>query len=203
MGKPQDRPGGPRRHQAGKVYKSLIMAPGQSVSIDQLQSPTPGLIAQLKGIQTNQRYTGATIFVDHFSWLSYVHFHRSLSSDDTVKAKRAFERHCDGHGVKVLHYHADNGRFADLLLLRDIADQKQKDHLLWCKCPFSKRCGREAHLGPTGATLCAHPSACMRLHDGPRLFLIICGCMLCGQPMIYWSTHPGAQQGSGCWSGYF
>lgn len=43
-----------------------------------------------------------------------------------MKAKRAFERHCDGHGVKVLHDHADNGRFADLLFLRDIADQKKR-----------------------------------------------------------------------------
>lgn len=100
-----------------KVYKSLIMAPGQCVSVDQLQSPTPGLIAQLKGIPTTQRYTAATIFVDHFSRLSYVHLQCSLSSDVTVKAKRAFERHCDGHGVKVLHYQADNGRFADLLFL--------------------------------------------------------------------------------------
>ena len=44
-----------------------------------------------------------------------------------MKAKAPFDRNCEGHaGVKFLHDHADNaGRFADLLFLQDIADQKQ------------------------------------------------------------------------------
>jgi hypothetical protein len=56
-----------------------------------MQSPTPGLIGQLKGFPTTQRYMAATIFVDHFSRLSFVHLQQSLTSGDTVKAKRAFE----------------------------------------------------------------------------------------------------------------
>ena len=46
--------------------------PGQIVSVDQLESPTPGFIAQLKGILTKQRYRYTTIFVDQYSCLSYV-----------------------------------------------------------------------------------------------------------------------------------
>ena len=109
-----------------KVGGGTATFPGQCVSVDQMQSPTPGLIGQLKGVPTTQRYMAATIFVDHFSRLSFVHLQRSLTSDDTVKAKRAFERYCESHGVKVMHYHADNGRFADTLFLQDIAEQRQR-----------------------------------------------------------------------------
>ena len=109
-----------------KVGGRTATCPGQCVSVDQMMSPTPGLISQLKGIPTMQRYTAATVFVNHFSRLLFVHLQRSLTSDDTVRAKRAFERFCESHGVKVLHYHADNGRFADALFLQDVADQRQE-----------------------------------------------------------------------------
>jgi hypothetical protein len=35
------------------------------------------------------------------------------SSDETIKAKRAFEQFAADHGVKIAHYHCDNGRFMD------------------------------------------------------------------------------------------
>ena len=41
--------------------------PGQIVSVDQLESPTPGFIAQLKDTLTKQRYKYATVFVDQYS----------------------------------------------------------------------------------------------------------------------------------------
>ena len=110
----------------GKVGGDLPAFPGKCVSVDQMQSPAPGLIAQLKGVPTTQRYTVATIFVDHFSRLSYVHLERFLTSDNTVRAKRSFEHYRASHGVRVLHYHANNGRFADTLFLRDIDEQRQE-----------------------------------------------------------------------------
>ena len=113
-----------------QIGSQIATKPGQCVSVDQLESPTPGLIAQLKDIPTIQRYNAATVFVDHFSRLSYVHLQQSLSSEDTVCVKRAFERYCKSHGVRVLQYHADNGRFADTLFLRDITEQKQQ--LTYC-----------------------------------------------------------------------
>ena len=69
-----------------------VMAPGDCVSIDQLESPTPGLIAQLKGIPTKQRYKVATVFVDHFSRLSYVHLQKTTNAEETLEAKKAFEQ---------------------------------------------------------------------------------------------------------------
>ena len=41
--------------------------PGQIVSVDQLESPTPGFIAQLKGTLTKQCYKYATVFIDQYS----------------------------------------------------------------------------------------------------------------------------------------
>jgi hypothetical protein len=85
--------------------------PGQVVSVDQMKSPTPGLVAQMTGSLTKARYETATIFVDHATDLSYVHLQKSASAVDTVEAKEAFERYARQHGVAISHYHCDNGVF--------------------------------------------------------------------------------------------
>ena len=87
--------------------------PGQCVSVDHMESTQVGFIAQLKGILTRRRYRAATVFVDHFSGYKYIHLMGTLSSEETVAAKVAFERHASELGVSILHYHADNGRFQD------------------------------------------------------------------------------------------
>jgi len=46
--------------------------PGECVSVDSFESSTAGLTAKLKGIIINQRYKIATVFIDHYSDLSYV-----------------------------------------------------------------------------------------------------------------------------------
>jgi hypothetical protein len=53
----------------GKVKTMVVRGPGDSVSVDQLESSTPGLVTQLKGILNKRRYTCATVFVDHYSRL--------------------------------------------------------------------------------------------------------------------------------------
>ena len=98
---------------------------GQIVSVDQMDSSNLGFIAQLKGKLTRRRYKHATIFVDHYSDLSYVHLQETLSSNETVQAKHAFEAFARKHHVQVLHYHADNGRFADNLFMQDVSKQQQ------------------------------------------------------------------------------
>ena len=87
--------------------------PGECVSVDQLESSTIGFIAQLKGILTKRRYKCATVFVDHYSDLTYIHHHSRLTSEETVEAKLAFEAYARNFGVKIQNYHCDNGRFAD------------------------------------------------------------------------------------------
>jgi GAG-pre-integrase domain len=60
---------------------------GGLVSVDQLQSSTPGIIAQMKGIPTRWRYHIATIYVDHKSDYTYVHLQQSTTSEDTLQSK--------------------------------------------------------------------------------------------------------------------
>ncbi len=87
--------------------------PGKIVSVDQLISTQVGFIAQLKGRLTKQRYTASTVFTDHYSCLQYVHLITQITSQETVEAKQAFEIFAEQHGVQILHYHCNNGRFAD------------------------------------------------------------------------------------------
>ena len=109
--------------QRSKIFQAT--APGQCVSVDQMQSTTPGFIAQLKGRITKRRYQYATVFVDHFSGYSFVYLTESITSEATVKAKRAFEAHAHTLGVRIQHYHCDNGRFADNLFLQATRDEGQ------------------------------------------------------------------------------
>ena len=61
--------------------------PGQCVSVDQLVSPTPGLIAQMTGFITKQQYRYATVYVDQYSGLSFVYLQRTASAAETLEAK--------------------------------------------------------------------------------------------------------------------
>ncbi len=36
-----------------------------------------------------------------------------LTSEETIEAKQAFEHFAEQHGVHILHYHSNNGQFAD------------------------------------------------------------------------------------------
>ena len=65
--------------------------PGEVVSVEQLVSPTPGLIAQMTGFITRKRYKYATVFVDQFSGLGFVYLQREASVEETLEAKKAFE----------------------------------------------------------------------------------------------------------------
>ncbi len=71
-----------------------------------------GFIA-LKGSLTKKPYSAATVFVDHYSKLKYIHLMTKLTSQETMDAKHAFENFAKQHGIRILHYHCNNGHFAD------------------------------------------------------------------------------------------
>jgi GAG-pre-integrase domain len=77
---------------ANPPTRKAISRPGEVVSVDQLESPIEGFLAQEKGKLTKRRYRAATIFVDNYSSLSYVHLQQSVLGDETLLAKRAFEQ---------------------------------------------------------------------------------------------------------------
>ena len=92
----------------------VATAPGQIVSVDQMISTQVGFIAQFKGSLTKKRYTAAMVFfTDHYSRLQYIHLMTCLTSQETFDSKRAFEHFAEQHVIRILHYHCNNGRFAD------------------------------------------------------------------------------------------
>jgi hypothetical protein len=99
----------------GKEKKSshLFVAtkPGKTVSVDQMASTEVRFFAQLKGTLTKKRYRCATIFVDHYSRLQFIHLQTDDSAVETIATKRAFEAFAAEHGVRIQHYHCDNGQF--------------------------------------------------------------------------------------------
>ena len=103
----------------------MAMQPGQVVLANQFNSIMPGFVAQLNGQLMTQRYHYATIFVDQFSKLSFVFLQKWLMSAETVLAKQAFECFARDLGVKILHYHANNGRFADNGFIKACKDNNQ------------------------------------------------------------------------------
>ena len=126
----------PWRSKGKAVKLRTVTKPGQCVSVDQLESPVAGFVGQNKGFFFRKRYKVATVFVDHFSRLSYVHLQESTTGAETLLAKRAFEAYAGSFGIKVLNYHADNGRFAERLFLDHAAENGQTVSL----------CGVNAHF---------------------------------------------------------
>ena len=115
----------PSRVKGGTRHLHKASKPGEYVSVDQIESRTPGFLAVLRGFVTTKRYTCATIFVDHYSRFTYYYPQTSTNAEETVKAKKAFEAYSNSVGVKILHYHCDNGRFADKVFLAAVKDEKQ------------------------------------------------------------------------------
>lgn len=115
-------------------------APGAVVGVDQLISATPGLVGQMRGTLTKHRYTVSTVFVDHFSGLSYVHLQLSTSTLHTLEAKRAFERFAKAHGVTIRHYHADNHIFDSKLFVQEV--QQAGQTILYCAVNAHHQNGR-------------------------------------------------------------
>ena len=122
-----------KRHWRVKGQKNTIKAAtyiGECASVDQLDATTPGFVAQLKGWLTRKRTRYATVFVDYHSDFDYIHPQMTLSSEETVKAKNAFETIASSHGIKIKHYHADNARFQDNAWKMDC--ERKAQGLIFC-----------------------------------------------------------------------
>jgi hypothetical protein len=50
----------------------------------------------------------------------------NLTSSENIDAKQAFERYATEHGVRIAHYHCNNGRFADTAFVRSCKESHQK-----------------------------------------------------------------------------
>ncbi len=126
-----------------KVF--IATKPAECVSVNQMTSTKVGFYVQMKEKLTKKRYRCATDFVDHYSRLRFVHLQINDSSIETVAAKQAFKTFAAEHGIKIQHYHCNNGHFSDNAFKQACHEQRQK--LTFCgvnahfqngiaKCPF-------------------------------------------------------------------
>jgi flagellar basal body rod protein FlgC len=94
-----------------KAKLPSILQAGQRVSVNQKVSPIPGLIAQITGILTMQRYKYATVFVDQAMRMGYVHLQKYALVEEMLDVKEAFKAYASTHGISTKAYHVDNGIF--------------------------------------------------------------------------------------------
>ena len=75
----------------GKVARIIkINRHGQCVSINMLDSLNAVFISHMKVQLTKKRYKYATVFVDHFSDLKYVHCVSEITSEKNIYSKKSF-----------------------------------------------------------------------------------------------------------------
>jgi hypothetical protein len=107
-----------------KVF--VATKPGQCVFVDQMTSMEVGFYTQMKGKLTKKRYRCTTIFVNHYSRLCFVHLQINDSSIKTVTANCAFESFATKNGIKIQHYHCNNGRFSNNAFKQTCHEQCQQ-----------------------------------------------------------------------------
>ncbi len=111
----------PRKDEEEKVKRK----PGEVTSIDMLVSPTPGFIAQMASFLTKERCCYATVFVDQASRLGYVYFQKKATVEETLLAKKAWEKYAESHGIHIRGYHDDNGIFKAKWFVNNCNEQNQ------------------------------------------------------------------------------
>jgi hypothetical protein len=97
-----------------------------SVSVNHMILTEVDFYMQVKERLIKKCYKVATVFVNHFSRLCFLHLQLDASSEETMAAKITFEQFVAEHGVKILHYHCDNGRFYDNAFSKAWHDARQK-----------------------------------------------------------------------------
>jgi hypothetical protein len=87
----------------------IITKPGECISIDQMTSTEVEFYMQMKGKLTKKHYRYATVFINHYSCLRFVHLQVDDSSVKIVATKCAFKTFPAKHRIKIQHDHCNNG----------------------------------------------------------------------------------------------
>ena len=104
-----------------RAIRRSATAAGDQVSIDLYSSPEPGRLAHTYGKERpTERYTGGSIFVDHFSSLIKIYHQVHASAAETLLSKGEFESFAQDFGVKIRSYRADNQPFDAAIFVDDI-----------------------------------------------------------------------------------
>lgn len=103
-----------------KVRTLVARKPGDIIAMDVMDSSVPGFVGQVSGKLTTKRYTGAVVFVDTYSSLSYTHLLVRKTAEDLIAARKAYLVFCRRYCVTPKHFHADNGIFAARAFREDV-----------------------------------------------------------------------------------
>ena len=93
-------------------------------------SSTPGIIPQMSGFLTSDRFWAATFFVDHATSYMYTHLQRGQTLIESIEAKAAYERMAATFGIRVKKFHTDNEIFAEEDFRSNVLDNNQK--IIYC-----------------------------------------------------------------------
>jgi hypothetical protein len=91
------------------------------------------------------------VFVDLFSDMPFGYLQQPTSEEENLMAEAEFEHHADTFGVKIIHFHADNGRFAEKVWKDDIGKKFSGTHVFRLRSPPPKWQSGKADQGPTGS----------------------------------------------------
>jgi hypothetical protein len=95
----------------GTPLDSGHLQPGDCISVNQLESNTPGLVPTTHGTPTSCKFQIATLICDHASCFIHLTCHLSTGAVDAVTAKWVFEHEATLADVHIKKYKADNGIF--------------------------------------------------------------------------------------------
>ena len=74
-----------RSEQERRRQQNQALKPGDDISVDQMVSPVPGLIAQMVGFLTKHCYKYVTVFIDQASRIGFVYLQKTCSADHRGK----------------------------------------------------------------------------------------------------------------------
>ena len=112
-----------------ELRKEDVTKPGKCVGVDHMISAHPELIPQEKGNLTRARIRACTVLVDYYTGYVFVALMRDLTAESTLAAKKEFDHRCTVRGVKVKHYHANNGRFSEPEWINECKRFKHTRHI--------------------------------------------------------------------------
>ena len=96
------------------------------MAVDQFEVKKKGRLFKTRGKEkVRDQFSGGTIFVDVATGFTRVYFQVSLGSEETIRAKNAFEREALSHGVMVRNYRSDNGIFSKQSFMQEILKDEQ------------------------------------------------------------------------------
>ena len=93
--------------------------------MDALTSSTPGIIPQMSGFLTSDRFWAAIVFFDHATSYMYTNLQGGQTLIKSIKAKAAYKRMTENLGTRVKKFHTDNVIFAEEGFKSDVSDNNQ------------------------------------------------------------------------------